>query len=243
MEKNDKAYTEGISPSAGKAAKWFDNYWYHYKWTTVIVAFFLIVGIVCTVSMCTKKTDDITLVYAGRVSLSAAEADNICRAFEAECPPEIAKKGEASVGLGKYYILSETQIKDIEAETHEDGQPMRVDRGKNSDEYNTYYSYIQTGESAVLLLDRWLYDSLLANDRLAPLSESCGGATPERAFSEYGIELKDTEIYKQYPVMQMLPEDTVVCILRPYVFGKSSKEKYYKLEQEMLESIIYKRID
>ena len=26
--------------------KWLDNYWYHYKWHTIVVAFFIFVGIV-----------------------------------------------------------------------------------------------------------------------------------------------------------------------------------------------------
>ncbi len=243
MNGNDKEYTEGIAVSESKVAKWLDNYWYHYKWVTIVVSFFLIVGIVCTVNMCTKESNDIIALYAGRTVLSLTEQDKICDALEAVCPPEIAENGKAVVGLSAYCVLSEEQIIDMEAQTHEDGERVSVDRGYNSNQYDTYYSYLQTGESSVLFVERWLYDSLLENGRLAPLSESCGGATPEGALSEYGIELKDTELYKQYKVMELLPEDTVVCILRPYIVGKSSKEKYYKLEQEMLEAIIYKRLD
>ncbi len=245
MEKRnspDKEYTEGIDVGASRATRWFDNFWYHYKWVTVIVCFFLIVGIICSVQMCTKEKSDIVLVYAGRNQLSVTEVDDLCKAFEAVCPPEIAKKGEANVGLSTYYILSEEQIKDIEAQTHEDGERVYVDRNYVSNQYKTYLNYISTGESSVLLVDRWLYESLVASERLAPLSDIFG-KTPEDAFGEYGVELRDTVMYNEYKVMQKLPEDTVLCILRPYVVGKSSKEKYYALEKKMLESILYKRID
>ncbi len=242
MEKNDKQYTEGISAGASKSARWFDNFWYHYKWTTIIVVFFLIVGIICTAQMCTKKNSDITLVYAGSVYLDPEASQNICRALESVCPPEIAKKGKAAVGLSSYYILSKEQLEALEKETHEDGEDVFVNRQYYTNQYDTYYDYISTGDSSVLLVERWLYEQLLENERLAPLSESLG-EKPLNAFSEYGIELGDTAIYNDYSVVRKLPEDTVVCILRPYVFGKSSKEKYYKLEQKMLEAIVDKRID
>ena len=35
--------------------KWFENYWYHYKWRTLIVAFFAIIIVVCMVQMMQKK--------------------------------------------------------------------------------------------------------------------------------------------------------------------------------------------
>ena len=39
-----------------KFLKWLDNYWYHYKWHTIIVAFFLIIGIISTVQIFNRET-------------------------------------------------------------------------------------------------------------------------------------------------------------------------------------------
>jgi hypothetical protein len=35
-----------------------------------------------------------------------------------------------------------------------------------------------------------------------------------------------------------MPGDTVICILEPYVVGKSSKDKYYDWEKQMFEAIV-----
>ena len=49
-----------------KFIAWLDNYWYHNKWVTVIVAFFVIVFAVCVLQTCTREKTDITVLYAGR---------------------------------------------------------------------------------------------------------------------------------------------------------------------------------
>ena len=42
---DDKREAPEITPQS-KVLRWLDNFWYHYKWPTIIIAFFLIVGIV-----------------------------------------------------------------------------------------------------------------------------------------------------------------------------------------------------
>ena len=233
---NEKEYTEGIAVRGGFLG-WLDNYWYHYKWQTLIVGFFLIVAIICTVQMCSSDEDDLVVLYAGRNQLSASEAENVCSVLEAVCPKDFDGNGKISIALSPYNVLSEEQMRELAAQTDAAGNSTYVDRGYYSEQYDTYYSYLMTGESSVLLVDPWLYESLAAGDRLASLSDALG-YTPESAYGEYGIRLGDMAIYEQYSVMQLLPEDTVVCLLKPYVAGKSSKEKYYAREEDMFEAII-----
>ena len=45
--------------------KWLENYWYHYKWHTLIVAFFVIMLTVMGVQMCSREDNDIYIIYAG----------------------------------------------------------------------------------------------------------------------------------------------------------------------------------
>ena len=216
---------------------WLDNYWYHYKWITVGVAFALIVLIICTVQMCGKEKDDLVILYAGRNQLSAAEAEDICSVFEAVCPEDFDGNGEKELGLSAYYILSETQINDMIKDTSAAGEAVYIDKSYNSSQYDTYYSYLQTGDSSVLLLDPWLYSELESGGRLAEL-EGVLGYAPDGAVGKYGVRLGDTALYEQYAVLKLLPEDTVICILKPYVIGKNSKEEYYAYEKKMLKALV-----
>ena len=105
-----KEYTEGISIEKSRFLSWLDNYWYHYKWITLGVAFFLILIIICTVQMCTKEDNDLTVVYAGRNTLSLNEESNFSRVLEAIAPDDFDKNGEKHIALTTYSILSEEQV-------------------------------------------------------------------------------------------------------------------------------------
>ena len=58
-----------------KIWKWLDNFWYHNKWKTIIIAFFVIVFIIGFVQ-CMKKTDaDISILYVGPEVVTGEEYD------------------------------------------------------------------------------------------------------------------------------------------------------------------------
>ncbi len=217
--------------------RWLENYWYHYKWTTLIVAFFAIVGIVCVLQMCDAQKNDISIIYAGPTALDAEGVDNIESVMNFAMPADFNGDGEKNSTLVNYFVYSEDQIKKIEAQTQANGDAGYVDKSYNSNSYDNFYSYLQTGESSVCLIDPALFDSLCGSERIAKLSDALG-YLPEGAINEYGIRLGDLDIYSSYGALRKLPEDTVVCILRPLLVGKSSKPQMYAYECQMLAAII-----
>lgn len=235
MNNNDKEYTEGIAVKGGFLAK-LDNFWYHHKWLTLIVGFFVIVGVICTVQMCNKEADDLTVVYAGRNNLTPTEVESISAVLEAIAPSDFDGDGRKSIGLSNYNILSEAQIKDLQAETDAAGNHPHVDNSYFSSQYNTYNNYVKSGASSILFVEQWEYESLLSTGVLLRL-DTVLDTVPESAFSDYGIRLGDTDLYKQYGVMKLLPEDTVVCIMH-IVVGKSGNEKYFEREKQMFRAIV-----
>ena len=48
-----------------KIIKWFNKYWYYYKWYTIATAFVLFVVIFCVVQCSAQDKYDIHLTYAG----------------------------------------------------------------------------------------------------------------------------------------------------------------------------------
>ena len=71
--------SEIVSPFMKK----LDNFWYHYKWHSLIALFFVLVITVCSVQMCTREEYDIHILYAG--------------------PDDVKKTADA--GLSDYRIL------------------------------------------------------------------------------------------------------------------------------------------
>ena len=234
----EKQHTEGISVNENKFLKWFDNYWFHYKWPTIGIAFALIVVLICTLQMCTKEKEDITILYAGPFTPSNEQSVVINDIFNNTLPKDYDGDGVKNVVINRYQIYSEEQIKEIMSSVDEFGVRGFVDRSVNADQYQTYNTYLLTGESSVLLLDPWLFEHLVNNGNgvLMPLADVFDGV-PENNLDGYGITLGETELYGEYAALRALPSDTVVCLMRPIIGGKSNKEKNYQIEKEMYAAI------
>lgn len=238
---NEEKKLSGEIVLEGRFAKWFDNFWYHYKWVTIGISAFLIVLIVCIAQSCSREKSDMMIVYAGPQSISVSEQKQLGDLLSNFLPEDFDKNGESVASLAMYQIFSEEQIKLIESKKDEDGKPLRVDREHNTNQYSTYSSYLQTGESSIYLLDPWLYKEMLQGGGLSPLSEVFS-EIPKGAIDEYGIRLGDTDLYENYDVLKFLPEDTVLCLMQPLVMGKSSKQKAYEFEVETFRALVnYKK--
>lgn len=234
--KEQKEYTEGIAVEESKFLKWFDNYWYHYKWITIVVAFFLIVAIVCIAQSCSQTPSDLKITYAGPASLSGEQKMAVQSAVAKELPDDFSKKGKAQVDLLNYYILSKEQIEEAQKETDADGYKVYVDTYFITSEQETFESQLMTGSSSVLLLDPSIFDSLggnAASERLVPLKDVLG-ETPAGAINGFGIRLGDTELYQKNPELKALPADTVLCL---HVKLLSQKQKYYDKDVEAFKAL------
>lgn len=213
---DEKQYTEGISVNESKTLKKLDNFWYHYKWPTIISAFFLIVFIICIAQSCSKEDRDIIITYAGPTYFTVDQKGEFSTYFEDSVIGDYNGDGEKIATFSAYFVYSEEQIKDVEKEvvgTDAAGSDVYeyVDISVNTSELDAYESQLQTGTSSVLLLDGWLYETLKENGRLMALSDVYGKDC-SLSTDGYGVRLGDTELYKESEQLQRLPEDTVVCL-------------------------------
>ena len=117
-------------------------------------------------------------------------------------------------------------MKEYEKWLNSDDSSNRVDRTYFTTQFQTYNNYMLTGECAVLMLDPSLYGKLVESGRLKKLSEVFA-EIPASAIDAYGIKLSETPLYKNSTELAKLPEDTVLCLSLPYVFGSSGNEREY----------------
>ena len=211
-----------------KALKRIENFWYHYKWPTIIVCFFAIVVIVCTMQICNKKSYDMTVVYAGPYHMDSDKASNIKSVLNYVIPEDFDGDGEKSTELISYMIYTKEQIEKLEAESSQ-----FVDRAYVSSENQNFFNFAST-EAGICFLDPSLYQTLKESDRLISISGLLG-YTPEGIIDDNGMRLSDMQIYKEYTVLQDMPADTVVCMLRKQL---TKKDDVYKNELDTFEAII-----
>ena len=211
-----------IAMKDNKFLKWLDNYWYHYKWPTIVVAFFVVVFLVCFIQAWTTEEKDILITYAGPTTIDADEKAGIERLLSDTLPEKFGRNGtDGKAGLTPYIIYSKEQIEELQ------NDKKYVDTSFNSNQYSTLNSQYKTGNGSVYMLEEWLYSELISEEsgveRLKPLKEIFG-YIPECAIDEYGIRLGDTELYKNSVELQVLPADTVIC-LHEQIFGQKNYDK------------------
>lgn len=237
MEREREKIPAGDIKQKSKLLRWLDNFWYHNKIPTVIVLFVLIVVVVCMLQMCSAEDEDISLLYSGPRLMTASEHEGVRGVLSTLLPEDYNGDGRKYANLVTYHVKSDVQLFSEAAQTHEDGETVFVDKTYYTREYESYSNILMTGELSVCMLDPWLYEKLTSSGRLKKLSEIFD-VMPSGAVGEYGVRLGDTALYRYYDAMKILPEDTVVCLMLPYVFGESSKAESYAKSTDVFKAIV-----
>lgn len=231
----DKPEARDIMESS-PALRWLDNFWYHYKWTVIIVAFFVTVAVVGIVQMVNRPQYDTSVCLASSYKMNKEERADMEALLERICPEDFNGNGEKLVNVTEYQVYSEEEIlaemERYEAMTDEEGNPdqFQINRKFNVDENNNFIAFTKTCETSVYILSPYLYGILKDGNRLKPLSEVYpDGSLPTGAMEDgFGIALKDTDFYKYNSAVQVYPENCILCLARnSEVMGRSSKPELY----------------
>ena len=221
--------------AASPALRWLDNFWYHYKWTVIIVAFFVTVAIIGIVQMVNRPNYDTSICLASPYRMNKEERAEFEKLITRICPEDFNGDGEKLINIVEYQIFSEEEFESeaerYEAMTNENGEgdQFQINRKFNTDEYKNFNNFTMTGETSVYILSPYLYNILVSAGRLKPLSEVyTDGSLPTGALPDgYGIALKDTDFYKYNPAAQIYPENSIICLHQPTVSGRSKNEARY----------------
>lgn len=208
------------------------NFWYHNKTKVVAIAFMLFVIVISIMQMCSQEAEDVTLVYGGPRIMTAAEFEGVRAVFGAVMPEDYNNDGKKYAKVISYSIMTEQQQKEYGAEAG------GINSAFYAKEYENYTNMLLTGEYSLYLVDPWLFENLVRQERLQKVSDVVPGADSVKGFSEYGVRLGDTSLYIRYDALGVLPEDTVICLLKPYVYGASSKTGNYEISKQMFAALI-----
>lgn len=231
---NDKLEAAEIT-AASPVLRWLDNFWYHNKWTVIIVTFFVTIGIICLIQFIERPQYDTSLAYATHYRMNNAERADFEALLNRICPEDFDKNGEKSVNIVVYQVYSEEEYEAeseaYAAETNENGEPnaFYLNRKYNSDEYKNFNSFTMTGETSIYIISPYLYNLLMTADRLKPLAEVyTDGNLPKGAMADgFGIQLSETDFYKYNPAARAIPETAILCLHRPTLAGRGRNAELY----------------
>ena len=91
--------------------RWLDNFWYHYKWHTIIIGTAAIFLIVCMTQFATKEKVDAYVLYAGESSFYVSDLYAMEDAFE-QVSSDLNKDGKKTVKITDITVMTNEQIKE-----------------------------------------------------------------------------------------------------------------------------------
>ena len=239
-ENREEKLTENGIALRHPVIDWLENFWYHYKWTVIVVGFFLLVPIICFAQCATTPHKDAYVTFAGSYTMTGEQQAAVERLLG-----EIAKQsmGEnaPAVGIATFPFYTEEELRTLytDPETGDfDNAAFHMAKGQNATRLDELSSYMMTGECSVWLVNAAVYEAQHMAEKLAvPLAESFE-TVPAGAYDAYAIRLGDTAIYQYYEVLQVLPADTLIVLTRAYVMGASSKPDTYAKFQALYHAIV-----
>ncbi|MBQ7363100.1 MAG: hypothetical protein IJW48_01475 [Clostridia bacterium] len=221
-----------------------ENFWYHYKWHSIVAVFVIIAVTVCTLQMCSKERFDNYILYAGGYGISRNGADDVA---EYSIILSSMKKVSRDVDENGEIV---TSFLDLYAPT-----PSEMD-ASGSDLYNLTienfdrlkYELISGSEYYVCLLSEYNYDEYKEWDGVrifTPLAPYTKEGNEYEYYDECAIYLHSTE-FGELDGLKNLPDDTLI-VLRSLsavasAFGRDESQKNFEYGEELMRSILaYKK--
>ncbi len=202
-----------------KALAWLDNFWYHYKWHTIIVVFLVTVFTICTVQMVTRESYDMYVRYVGNGVITETQYKDMENSLE-NLGGDVNGDGEKAANFAQVPYVSE------------DDNPYKNDINAGAKETMTgmivqpYYIYI---------MDKGAYEIFKQENVYTPLNQIFSGDVSDIAFDDCAIYFKETSFYKNSPGMEWVKDDTLILLkTAPYesIVTKSKREAELKLFEE-----------
>ena len=226
---------------------WFENFWYHYKWQTIIALFLVLVIFVCSVQMCSKESYDTYIMYAGHKNILHTSKDgdipeyNVILSSLKKISLDYNEDGKVTPAFSDLFVMSEEMKQKIEAEL-EDGE--RVNESLLSTDKKTLTDRMMYSEYYVCLLSLEVYEEYrIISDLpmfLPLLPYISEGGVYEWAGDD-AIYLKSTAFYESAGICD-LPDDTVICLRMKSemsaVFGGDKNDEMFKRAEEVVRKIL-----
>ncbi len=234
-EKEKKEMNEGEDEKIGGELKIklpvsekLSNFWYHYKWHTIVSAFVVIVFVVLTVQLCSREKYDVFILYAGdKAVLNVSEDGNVpertrfLNSFES-VSSDFDGNGEVNVAFKSIYRPDEEEIERRKRENLELAENQIFEDGRSLDALMAQSDYY------LLLLDLAVFREYAARSKMIgsvePYLPSGFKGELVREGTSVGIYLRDTG-FSEFEGVRDLPDDTVICIKYANAFASEADEK------------------
>ena len=229
----DDSFYEDITKSSAAVKRTFkekiENFFYHYKWHSIIAAFLVIVIVVGSVQTCERTSYDMYVMYAGGDDIRMRAPDGQQTEYEkllsatSRFVGDFDGDGERNLTMLNLFLPSDERIKEIEAM----GPEYEISYSLLSENDEIFRENLYYGEYYICILSEHLLEEWTKEDKNNPfmpifdylpdgasvitgnLSDATNGEYVLK--NSYGAYLKSTPLADN-PGYELLGDDTVICM-------------------------------
>ena len=218
--------------------KWLDNFWYHYKWHSIIALFLVFTVTVCSLQMCSKQSYDIHVLYAGSHAFQRQGVDgdmpeyNKAKSTLSRFVSDYDGDGNVNVSLRDLFLPTAEQMEKFTEGEYQRTYEDRTNLGTLMTSSDYYLCFLSAS----------VYESYKDPQRLMNLKALYPELDEEVFYDNTGLAIKLSSVgISTLSGFTELPSDTVIC-LRSTNFSshldRKSNEKNYNRAEETLRKIL-----
>ncbi len=202
------------------------NYWYYYKWHTLIAVFFVVVLSILIAQMVTREDYDINILYAGPELISDNDSAELCSLASQIMPKDYDGDGTKRAALNHLLIMTDEQLQDA----YDAGlSPYVLNNKKIRENRELLTSNAYAGDFLIYFLSEECYLPLKEAGAFVPLDDY--GIKNGVRYDDYAVLLHTLDIAKFSTVLDKLPNDTVVCLRKVRLSSGGNSKQELMLEQ------------
>lgn len=238
--------SDNLEKDGGKRGgfiKWLDNFWYHYKWHSLISLFLVITVTVCALQMCHRESYDAYILYAGGHSFNrTSENGDFSEYSKAKVTLEgfvgdYDDDGEVNIAFRNLFLPSEDEMKEL-GETElslafSDRQDMSTIMASSD-----YY---------VCFISADVFEDYNKSGLFRDLSYLTPTSDTYEFYNEEKTAIRFSELeFSNLAGMTKLPSDTLICMRKiPTLthLNRDEVEEVYEESEEIIRAILAYGID
>lgn len=204
----DKLEGGDLHVKHGRAWRWFDNFWYHHKWHTIIAAIGIFAVLFLTLSTCRRSEPDYYFYYVGPGSFTGDQQ----RGINSSLSKQAGENGQdAKIAITFLFMMTEDQRARF-SEDHANDD-LRVNGALIGQNRDLLDDEIKTGNAMIFFIDpEVLAETQADSGAFLEIRQFAPDGTPDEAFSgDCGIDLRYT-VFADDPAFAAFPEGTVIAI-------------------------------
>ena len=166
--------TPGELTKSSREIRWLDNFWYYHKWKVIIAAFFLVVLVIGLVQIFSRVEYDVYVTVAVPYTMNAEENGRFTELLQKFCPRDFNGDGDLLVYVQGYQVYSDSEYESEKAYWEVRSEQFQINSVYNQSQIRAFDQYLMNGQSTLLLLSPYMFETKKDNGHLLALVDVYG---------------------------------------------------------------------